>query len=145
MSLKRNLYLIPVSALLILISFSCTAVMDNIINDSRFEDGDYLFVMYGSHESSISVYGTMSIYYMSGDSTVTGSYSAELNKNFTLPGDKGGIIGKANWSQGDAKIRFGSSTFSSVEITLRKNIDIVEGEWSSGYRSGKIYAFKKTR
>jgi len=128
-----------------LLSFSCSAVINEVVNDSKFHDGDYLFVMYGSHESSISVYGTMSIYYISSDSTVTGSYSVELNKNFTLPNDKGGIIGKANWYQGEAKIKFGSSTFSNVNITLRKNIDIIEGDWSSGYRSGKIYAFQKTK
>jgi hypothetical protein len=122
---------------------SCSAIINEVVNDSKFQDGEYMFVMYKSNESSISVYGIMSIYYMSSDSTVTGSYTAELNRNFVLSNDRGGIIGKANWNSGEAKIKFGNSIFSNVDITLRKNIDIIEGDWSSGYTSGKIYAFKK--
>jgi len=122
---------------------SCSAIINEVINDSKFQDGEYLFVMYKSNESSISVHGVMSIYYMSNDSTVTGSYSTELNKNFVLSNDKGGIIGKANWNSGEAKIKFGNSFYSNVDITLRKNIDVIEGEWTSGYSSGKIYAFRK--
>lgn len=145
MRIKFHFGILLTAFALAILSFSCSAVINEVIYDSKFHDGDYLFVMYGSHESSISVYGTMSIYYISTDSTVTGSYSAELNKNFTLPNDKGGIIGKANWYLGEAKIKFGSSIFGNVDITLRKNIDIIEGDWSSGYRSGKIYAFQKTK
>jgi hypothetical protein len=141
-----NFSLKLISMVILAISFSsCSAVINEVLNDNKFDDGDYLFVMYKSNESSISVYGLMSIYYMSSDSTVTGSYSAEMNKNFILNNDKGGIIGKANWNSGEAKLRLGNSFSGDVELTLRKNIDIVEGEWSSGYSRGKIYAFRKNK
>jgi len=127
------------------INFSCSSVISTIVNDSQFNDGDYFFVMYKSNESSISVYGVLSVYYMSYDSTITGSYTADYNKHFILPDNKGGIIGKANWSSGEAKIKLGTSYFSNVELTLRKNIDVVTGDWNSGYSSGKIFAFKKNK
>lgn len=133
-------------AVLLIVSFtSCSAVINEVVNDSKFSDGDYLFVMYKSYESKISAYGVMSIYYMSSDSTVSGSYTFDMNKNSVLHSDKGGIIGKANWNTGEAKLRFGNSFYGNVEVTLRKNIDIIEGEWSSGYSGGKIYAFKKNK
>lgn len=122
--------------------FSCSAVMNEVINDNKFSDGDYFFVLYKYNESSISAYGTMSIYYMSSDSTITGSYKVDFNKNNIFDNSKGGIIGKANWNSGEAKLKLGNSYFNNFEITLNKNIDIISGNWSSGYTSGVIYAFK---
>jgi len=143
---RKILFLFVNIAILLIISvvqISCSSVISTIINDNRFSDGDYFFVLYKSNENSISAYGIISMYYMPSDSNITGSYVVDYNKNFTLPDEKGGILGKANWSSGEAKIKLGTSYFSSVEITLRKNIDVVNGEWSSGYSGGKIYAYKK--
>jgi|WetSurMetagenome_2_1015567.scaffolds.fasta_scaffold503974_2 hypothetical protein len=145
---RKSLLLLTYFAILLIIGLmqiSCSSVISTIVNDNQFSDGDYFFVLYKSNESSISAYGVMSIYYMSYDSTVTGSYVTEYNKNFTFSDNKGGIIGKANWSSGEAKIKLGTSYFSNVEMTLRKDIDVVTGDWTSGYSSGKIYAFKKNK
>ncbi len=141
---KTELLLLIIPLFFICLVFSsCSSIISTVINDNQFSEGDYFFVMYKSNENSISAYGTMTIYYMSNDSTVTGSYETAYNINSILPNSKGGIIGKANWTSGEAKLKLGTSFYSDIELNLHKYIDVVSGDWSSGYSSGKIFAFTK--